>query len=70
MDVLTLTPVRNAVTCILQSPVLSGFGNNQFQQMRLRGLDLKRDHSRDSEALRSPLTVKSTATEIQSSKVT
>ena len=33
MDVLTPTPVRNAVTCILQSPVLSGFENNQLQQM-------------------------------------
>ena len=54
MDVLTPTPVRTAVTYVLQSPVLSGFENNQLQQMCLR-LDFKRDHSRDSEALRSPL---------------
>ena len=55
MDVdLTPTPVRTAVTYVLQSPDLSGFENNQFQQMCLR-LDFKRDHSRDSEALRSPL---------------
>ena len=55
MDVPTSTPVRTAVTCVLQSPDLSNFENNQFQQMCLR-LAFKRDHSRDSDqALRSPL---------------
>ena len=56
MDIdLTPRPVRTPVTYVpMQSPFLSGFENNQFQQMCLR-LAFKRDHSRDSEALRSPL---------------
>ena len=50
---------------ILQSPVLSGFEDNQFQQMCLR-LDFKRDHSRDSEALRSPLNLPNDKTPLPS----